>query len=211
MNGNRLETLGEKLIELKSTRKIKQKELDESRIKVRRAHRNIQQAKEARIILQNGAVITQEKLGNSFSNLVTLAEASVFSNPYEFKARFIQRRNTSECDLFFTRNGKEYQVLGGTGGGPVDVASFALRISYLAMWEGARPVVILDEPFKNINDPKRVLHRKVAEMVKEVSKLSGFQIIMATQIPELAEIADKVFLIEQDENEISYIASESYE
>ena len=184
-----------KIAKLQAKREMLLSNLATDKSTLRRTQRRLEQSKEARLILQRAAVETQEKLEYHISNLVTLAESSVFPDPNEFMAEFVQRRNSSECDFYFKRRGKQYGILGSTGGGPVDVASFALRVSYLSMQAGTRPIILLDEPFKNINDPTRVLHQKIADMVKEVSRLTGFQIIMVSQIPELADIADKVFVV----------------
>jgi len=58
-----------------------------------------------------------------------------------------------------------------------------------------RKLLVLDEPFKNINDPTREMHQRAAEMVKEISQRLGIQFIIVTMLPELAEVADKVFMI----------------
>ena len=47
---------------------------------------------------------TQEKLQYHISNLVSMAEASVFDDPYQFEVEFVQRANKTECDLWFVKN-----------------------------------------------------------------------------------------------------------
>ena len=193
----KLEDIKSKLTTFKAQKRYDEKKLAATQTELRMTRRKLGQAKEARIILQKASVDTQKKLEYHISNLVTLAESSVFPEPYLFRAEFESKRNQTECDLYFERNGKKYQIFGSVGGGVVDIANFALRISYLSMKEGIRPIILLDEPFKNINDPTRNLHRKAAEMVKEVSRLSGFQMIIVSQIPELADIADRLFLVDK--------------
>ena len=65
------------------------------------------------------------------------------------------------------------------------------------MWSLARPkwrnTLIFDEPFKNINDKSRRTQERVAEMVKVLSRKLKLQFIVITMIPELEEIADRVF------------------
>ena len=74
------------------------------------------------------------------------------------------------------------------------MTAFALRV---AMWSLARPkwrnTLIFDEPFKNINDKSRRTQERVAEMVKVLSRKLKLQFIVITMIPELEEIADRVF------------------
>ena len=151
-------------------------------------------SEQAQIIIQKVAQETQKQLEWHISEIVTLALASTFDNPYIFKAEFVQRRSKTECDLFFERDGFKVNPVAEAGGGSVDVAAFALRI---AMWSLAksrwRNTLIFDEPFKNINDKTRRTHERVAEMVKVLSKKLKLQFIIITMIPELEEIADRVF------------------
>ena len=151
-------------------------------------------SEQAQIIIQKVAQETQKQLEWHISEIVTLALASTFDNSYIFKAEFVQRRSKTECDLFFERDGFKVDPVAEAGGGAVDVAAFALRV---AMWSLAksrwRNTLIFDEPFKNINDKTRRTHERVAEMVKVLSKKLKLQFIIITMIPELEEIADRVF------------------
>lgn len=136
---------------------------------------------------------TQTKLEFHISNLVSMALAAVWDNPYTFQLRFTKRRDKTECDLVFIKNGKETDdVLGSAGGGVGDVASFALR---LAVWSlnRSRNVQILDEPFKYVSLD---LQERCSAMLKKLSKELGIQIIMVSHLPNLIGSADKVFSVE---------------
>ena len=74
---------------------------------------------------------TQRQLEWHISEIVTLALASTFDNPYIFKAEFVQRRGKTECDLFFERDGFRVDPVAEAGGGAVDVTAFALRVAYV--------------------------------------------------------------------------------
>ena len=161
---------------------------------IKRLKQEIGFSEQAQAIIQKVAQETQKQLEWHISEIVTLALASTFDNPYTFRAEFIQRRGKTECDLFFERGGFRVNPVAETGGGAVDVAAFALRV---AMWSLAksrwRNTLIFDEPFKNINDKTRKTHERVAEMVKVLSRQLNLQFIIITMIPELEEIADRVF------------------
>ena len=111
---------------------------------------------------------------------------------------FVLKRGKSEADISFVRGDEEEKIhpLSAAGGGAVDVAAFALRVS---LWSLANPrtrnVLILDEPFKNINDSTRTMHTKAAEMIKMISDKLNLQIIIITLLPEILDTADKVFEI----------------
>jgi DNA repair exonuclease SbcCD ATPase subunit len=116
---------------------------------------------------------------------------AVFDNPYELKVDFVQRRNKTECDLLFVRDGQTLDPLSASGGGTVDVAAFALRI---ASWSMARPrsrnVIILDEPLRFLSAD---CQERASKMIKEISDKLGIQFLIVTHESILANYADKTF------------------
>ena len=127
--------------------------------------------------------------------------ASVFPDPYEFQLRFVQRRNKTEADLIFLKNGNETDDLINTaGGGAVDIASFALRI---ALWsiKRTRSVMIIDEAFRFLSLD---LQQKASDMIKQISTKLGLQIIMVSHLPEIVTSADRIINIEYKNGE-SYV------
>ena len=136
---------------------------------------------------------TQQQLSFHISDIASLALDAVFDDPYELLAEFVQRRNKTECDLFFVRDNERMDPLSASGGGAVDVAAFALRI---ASWSMQRPksrsTIILDEPMRFLS----VDHQeKASAMIKQISERLGIQFIIITHEPTLALAADKVFEI----------------
>lgn len=152
----------------------------------------------ARTIVQNVAEATQNKLEYHISSLVTAALSAVFPDPYSFELRFVQRRNKTEADLVFIKNGNETDdLLNSAGGGVVDIASFALRV---ALWSIAktRPVLIMDEAFKYLSVD---LQDKASSMLKEISEKLGLQIILVSHLPQIISAADNVIMIENIKGE----------
>jgi len=150
----------------------------------------------ARVVIQTVAEQTQKQIEYHISNLVSLALASVFPDPYDFKVQFTSRRNKTEADLLFVKNGNEGDPTSVSGGGPLDVASFAL-LSFIRTIIPTRPTLILDEPFRFVS---RDLQYKCAEMVKMISRKLNVQIIMVSHIPELIENADKIIVVTKSSN-----------
>ncbi len=150
----------------------------------------------AKLILQKVAQKTQQQLQYHISEIVTLALAAVYDEPYEFEIDFVVRRNKTEADLFFVKNGEREEPLEASGGGVADIASFALRV---AMWNLRRPksrnCLILDEPGKHIKGIDA--NRKAIQMIKEISDRLALQIIMVSDerapIEDIEKGADKVF------------------
>lgn len=145
----------------------------------------------AREVIREVGLKTQQQLQIHISDITTLALEAVFEDPYKLVAEFVQRRNKTECDLYFERDGNHVDPLGASGVGAVDVASFALRV---ASWSMQRPrsraTIILDEPLKFLSVNYQ---EKASVMLKEISQKLGIQFIIVTHEPTLAESADKTF------------------
>ena len=177
---------GKKILILDQIEKIK--------IDVKENARSLRRHEQAREIIRNVGIATQQQLSFHIGDITSLALDAVFVNPYELIAEFVQRRNKTECDLLFERDGQRLDPLSASGGGAVDVAAFALRV---ASWSMQRPksrtTLILDEPLRFLSND----HQKQASvMIKEISKKLGIQFIIITHEPILASYADKVFEVE---------------
>jgi ABC-type transporter Mla maintaining outer membrane lipid asymmetry ATPase subunit MlaF len=125
-----------------------------------------------------------------------MALETVFDNPYELMLDFIERRNKTECDIYFARDGYRVNPVEESGGGTVDVAAFALRIASWSMTiPHTRNTVILDEPFKHLKGLEE--NKQVLDMIQEISTKLGVQIITVSderiERAEIEQRADKVF------------------
>jgi DNA repair exonuclease SbcCD ATPase subunit len=148
----------------------------------------------ARSIINLVGMETQQQLQFHISDIASLALESIFKEAYKLKLEFVERRNKSECDIMFERNEDTFDPLDASGGGPVDVASFALRIASWSMaLKRTRNVIILDEPMRFLSTEYR---ENASEMIKEVSKKLGIQFIIITHDPILTTYADKTFTTE---------------
>jgi len=162
--------------------------IDEGKVALR-AH------EKAKKILQEVALKTQQQLSYNVSDIVSMALETVFETPYELKLEFIERRNKTECDIYFVRDGLKIDPFSG-GGGAIDIAAFALRVALWSMQQPKpRPTLILDEPFKHLKGEDA--NRKVLEMVSKISKKLNIQIIMVSDERVSREVtiefADKLF------------------
>jgi DNA repair exonuclease SbcCD ATPase subunit len=153
--------------------------------------RSLRRHEEAREIIRTVGIATQNQISFHISDITSLALEAVFDDPYKLEVEFVQRRNKTECDLYFVRDGERIDPLSASGGGAVDVAAFALRI---ASWSMARPrtrnVIILDEPLRFLSAD---MQERASIMIKELSEKLGLQFIIVTHEPILANYADKVF------------------
>jgi DNA repair exonuclease SbcCD ATPase subunit len=180
------------LIEQKKGQRIQlnklYKEADqEEAVHIKRA----EHTRQAQTVVQQVARMTQEELQFHFSELVSLALATVFDDPYKFRLEFVLRRDRSEADLFLERGEEKVHPMSAAGGGVVDVAAFALRVAMWCMQQPrSRATLILDEPFRFLS---RDLQDRAALMIKEISQRLNLQIIMVTHNNELIDSADAFF------------------
>ncbi len=143
-------------------------------------------------IVQKAVQDTQNLLADRLSSVVTLALTSLFDDPYTFHADFVQRRNSTECDLLFEKDGELMEPLKECGYGAVDTAAMALRVGVWGMETNTAPIFVLDEPFRNLDKKK---HSLASQMIKSLSDDLGIQFIIVTHTDELAQSADKCFKI----------------
>jgi len=160
----------------------------------KRNERKLKHHEAAKEIIREIGIKMQQQLQYHISDITSLALGAVFDDPYELEVEFIQRRNKTECDIYFTRGGNRINPLAASGGGAVDVAAFALRIaSWSLQHPHTRNTVILDEPMRFVSED---LKDKASQMIKEVSDKLGIQFIIVTHEPKLSVYADKIFYIQ---------------
>ena len=176
-----------------------QKIIQSERKELKVAKQSLLDHQKAKEIVRIVGLEIQKQLQYHISDITSLALESVFDNPYELKAEFVERRNKLECDLKFTRDGHDIDdPMSATGVGAIDVAGFALRIALWSMENPkTHPVIILDEPFKHLKG--ETANRKVLFMLQELSRKLGIQIIMVSdeRVPreDIIEAADKTFRV----------------
>jgi len=155
--------------------------------------RELTRYEQAREVIREVGIETQKQLQFHISDITSLALEAVFDDPYELVAEFVQRRNKTECDLFFSRDETKVDPISASGGGAVDVASFALRIAAWSMQNPKRRnTIILDEPLRYLSED---MQGRASQMIKELSQRLGIQFIIVTHNATLTEYADKVFQV----------------
>ena len=190
---NRVTALEDRAREINSIVSIHTKMVEDGQAMIKQEQEELLHIQKAKQIIQNLAKETQAHLEKHLSGIVTMALQAVFPSPPEFKIQMEIRRGQVECDILFVDNGNEYRPISGAGGGMLDIASFALRVSFWALTnlkQKIRHTLILDEPFKNVSPD---LQDKVSVMVKELSHKLGVQIIMVSHAEDINTSADKTF------------------
>jgi len=155
--------------------------------------RSLRQHEQAKEIIRTVGQKTQEQIQFHIEDIVSMALDAVFDNPYKFAVEFVQRRNKTECDLYFVRDGNKVDPLTASGVGAVDVAAFALRIASWSMsTPHSRNTIILDEPFRFLS---KNYQEQASLMLNEISQKLGIQMIIISHEEALTENVDAIFQV----------------
>ncbi len=162
-----------------------EKTIKEEKLHLASAEKLLLQSQKAQEILQLVAQAVQQKAHDRISSVVTSCLVSVFGDEaYGFKIVFERKRGRTEAVLRFAKRGLEVDPMTAAGGGVVDVAAFALRVSCLMLH---RPrlskVVVLDEPFRFVSAEYQ---ENVGRMLEELASDLDLQVIMVTHNEELS-------------------------
>jgi DNA repair exonuclease SbcCD ATPase subunit len=188
-----LNKLSEYIVSQKAERNMLQKQLSNIEQQLIELKENYEASLKARALIQDVGKQTQQQLEYHISSIVTTAIMSVFEEDIEFKVEFVERRGKTECDFWFIKDGEKMNPVFSSGGGLLDITSFALRISFWHLNQN-RNVMIFDEPMRFLS---KELVPKAVEMVRMLSEKLGIQFIIVSHIEDFVEGADKNFRIEK--------------
>lgn len=175
----------------KGQRMQQEQQIESLRTEIRNLKKELFNHEKALAVVREVSIQTQQQLQYHISDITSMALESVFPDPYEVKIDFVERRNSTECDIYFERDGVRVDPLESSGYGAVDIAAFALRI---ASWSMSVPmkrnVIIMDEPMRFVSAEYQ---EAASAMIKEVSDKLGIQFIIVSHSEMIAQHADKVF------------------
>ena len=133
----------------------------------------------AQIVAQS----VQQRAHSMIAKVVTQCLETIFDEPYRFEIVFERKRGKTEARLVFERDGMEIDPMTSSGGGVLDVASFALRLAAITLTKPhSRRIIIMDEPFRFVSAGFRP---RIKDMLESLAEEYGFQFIMVTHIKEL--------------------------
>lgn len=169
-----------------------QKTLTDELATLERAEKKVKIALTAQRVIQHVAHVVQKKAHEKIATVVSRCLSAVFQEQaYEFVIRFEKKRGKTEAVLAFSRNDREFDPTTESGGGVVDVASFALRLVCLLLrTPKLRRVLILDEAFKHLSEDYR---DRVRDLLVILAKEMNVQIIQVTHSDQL--VAGKIIQV----------------
>jgi len=184
----------QKLNEELAERKLLKTRLKEEQNRSEELNRKNKSLEKVRSVFQEAGTRTQQRIENHISQIVSTALASIWDDPYEFELEFVIKRGKTEANLWFVRNDAKFPPMDTAGGGAIDVASMALRIAAWSINKNTRPIIILDEPFKNLSEN---LQDRAASMLRMLSEKLDLQIIMVSHINNLVKNSDKIIEVKR--------------
>ena len=193
----RVEKIRQMFLQSKGMLKQIDSDLTINQNKLQVLNNRIRLLEQAQAFLQKIAQDTQSQLKFQIEDIVNLALETCFPNEYVFQLQFTIARGKTDAELVFLsqKTNRPIDPMNASGGGVVDLTSFALRIASYALEQGIDNVIILDEPFRFIS---RDLQVRAGEILKTLSEKLGLQILMVTHIGEMIDIADKVFEVRKN-------------
>ena len=201
-----IDLIEKKYNEFQGMKKALLKSIDEDKKSISDNKDKLQLLEQAQAFLQKIAQETQNHLKFQIEDIINLALDTCFPNEYEFKLEFEVMRGKTEARLVFLsqRTQREVDPMNASGGGVVDLTSFALRIASYVIEQGTDNVIIFDEPFRFVS---RDLQERAGLILKKLSEKLNIQIILVTHIPELVDIADRIIEVKKTDgiSKIKYL------
>jgi len=199
-----LKILRNSLERRKGERDAVQRRATDSENRIGDLEREVDYSEQAQVIIQAVARQTQKQLEYRVGELVSLAQASVFDDPWQLKLDFVPRRGRTECDLNWQKSDGRASgdIMYGGGQGESDIAALGLQF---AMWSLQRPktrsIMFLDEPAKFLKGGD--LPERGSLMIKSISHSLGLQMLIISHIPDQIEGADRVFEFVKDRDGVT--------
>jgi len=176
-----------------------ERRIDDNEAIVKRIKEDAARFIKARWVVSEVSRLTQNRFKTRVEELVTRAIRSVMDQRLRGLVEFeIKGRGKADCYLrLLDEHDNPYMPKYEQGGLMINLIGFALNIVLLCLQRPrSRKLLVLDErfPFSGKGEPLR----RVGQMLKEISHSLGFQMIIVTHEPELAEIADRAWEVDHD-------------
>jgi len=177
-----LDQLRQSLDRSLSQRATLQNQIAEETRNLKKTRKRVDASTRTRAVLQTIAKQVQDQTHQQIAAVVSQCLECVFDDPYQLRIVFEQKRGRTEAQLEFERDGT-FDPLTSTGGGVVDVASFALRLASIVLSKPhTRRVVVLDEPFKWLSADYQPRIKTLLELLADELQ---FQFVIVTHLEAL--------------------------
>lgn len=170
--------LSNKVSEFKGRLWTAQRSLENSEKELTETKAHLEASNQLKVIIQQVAKETQDKLRLRFEAIVQACLDAVFPGAYKFMMEFVSRRGQVEVDMWLDHDGTRMDPLDSNGGGVVDVMSIALRLCCLTLSTNSK-LLLLDEPFGHLRGEAR---ERLGELLSIISEKLNVQIFMVGDV-----------------------------
>ena len=166
-------------------------------------------------LFKEASINCQKQTNDRISNIITKLYQFVFENNDRVIISTDIKRNVPVASILIEaeKNGEIVTLdpVEEEGGGKLDIISLGLRLAGLLLYTPTlNRVLILDEPLKNLSTDEtsaRAYRQRTAEFLKMVCKDYHIQIIMTTHDKTFVDIADKKFVLSQDDENYATVGN----
>ena len=154
---------------------------------------------EAAEAIRNIAQKTKQQIKYKISEAGTLMLESVFDPAPKIHVEFEVKRNQTECQIFFDKQGEMYSPLEEDGFGKADIAGIGLRVAMHHLpAQRSRNILLMDEPCKHVKGAEANI--AAIQAIKNISEKMDMQIVMISDervdISEIQRGADRIFIVD---------------
>ena len=147
------------------------------------AKEDLEAAEECSVIIKLNAEAMQRRAFSEMEGVVNLCLDAIFLGEHKIRIYHTERAGKTQVEFKLEHNGETCDPMTAGSGGVLDIAAMALRIVALVMHQPAcRSLIVLDEPFKFVDEDKRHL---VRELMEKMAEMFGIQFVMVTHMKEL--------------------------
>jgi DNA repair exonuclease SbcCD ATPase subunit len=174
-----IRTIRKKVDALRADRSQAIKQHKEEKSNLKEAQSGLDDMVKAQVIAQEVAQVVQKQAHDRIEGVVCKCLEAVFGTLYGFRIDFQRKRGRTEANLLLLKDGHEIQdPLNADSGGVIDVAALALRLACIVL---AKPtlkrIIIMDEPFRNLDMENR---ERIRILLEELSEDFKVQFIIVT-------------------------------
>lgn len=174
-------------------------QLQDNQNNLGQTRQNLATWEQVQVLFTKVSEYAREQLKTRIEETVTAALTAVFGEGYTFRINMRQLGNQPAAEWQVVSQYGDEEVAASPedarGGGITDVVSLALRLAMLEILK-PRPEgpVLFDEPAKMVSAEYA---GNLAYFLKQYAEKTGRQVVMVTHNPQLAEVADKSYLVTQ--------------
>jgi DNA repair exonuclease SbcCD ATPase subunit len=180
-------------------KQLLEQQLQELQNRLNETRQNLATWEQVQILFTKVSEYAREQLKTRIEETVTAALTAVFGEGYTFRINMRQLGNQPAAEWQVVSQYGDEEVAASPedarGGGITDVVSLALRLAMLEILK-PRPEgpVLFDEPAKMVSAEYA---GNLAYFLKQYAEKTGRQVMLVTHNPQLAEAADKSYLVTQ--------------